>query len=311
MRNKYTVHMLSRYAHQGLTWVDLEAPTREEALAIGEEYGLHPLIVSELVTHTERAKVDVYANSIYLALHFPIKNRSTGHIEEAEVDFVLLGDTLITAHYDLIDPLHDFARMFEAGSYLEHAETGTHAGILFYLQMRELYKHTFFIMNSVEEMIREIEKDIFKGNESAMVERLSKAASALIDIRGAMRSHKETLKSLGNATARMYGPEFIGYVSAIEGECAHLDLALEENRQMLQDLRRTNDSLLSAKTNAVIRQLTVISVVVMPLNLIAFIFAMHSQYLYLDQAWQLGSVLVGMVIVGIISLLYFRSKKWL
>jgi magnesium transporter len=303
--------MLSRYAHQGLTWIDLESPTREEAVALGEEFSLHPLVVNELIADTERAKVDVYANAIYLALHFPIKNRSTGHIEEAEVDFVLLGDTLITVHYDLIDPLHDFARMFEAGSYLDGAQKGTHAGMLFFLQMRELYKHSFFILASVEGMIREIEKDIFKGSEAGMVARLSRAASALIDIRGAMRSHKETLKSLNGVTARLYGQEFSDFMNVIEGECMHLDLALEENRQMLQDMRRTNDSLLSAKTNAIIRQLTVISVVVMPLNLIAFIFAMHSQYLYLDQAWQLGAVLVGMAAIGLVTLLYFRSKKWL
>ena len=63
--------MISRYTtRQGLTWIDLESPTKEEAEAIAEEYSLHPLITTEIVSSSERAKVDIYENGIYVILHF-------------------------------------------------------------------------------------------------------------------------------------------------------------------------------------------------------------------------------------------------
>ncbi len=303
--------MLSRYSHQNLTWIDLECPTREEAAAVGEEYGLHPLVVSELSVRSERCKVDTYQNALYAVLRFPVRNRSTGHIEEAEIDFVLLGDTLITTHYELVDPLHDFARMFEAGTHRGISSSGDHAGMLFFLQMRELYKHTFFILESTEAMIREIEKEVFKGKEDAMVERLSKASSAVLDIRAALRSHKEMLRSVSQSGGRMYGPEFGSYMAVVEGEYAHIEQALEESRQMVSDLRRTNDSLLSSKTNAIIKTLTVISIVFAPLNLTAFIFAMHSPYIELETPEKLAAVFGAMGLMCLGSILYFRSKKWL
>ncbi len=304
--------MISRYTtRQGLTWIDLESPTREEAAAIAEEYGLHPLITNELTSSSERAKVDIYENAVYVILHFPLKSRATGRIRETEIDFILMQNTLITTHYELVDPLHDFAKMFEANSYLATARFGEHAGFLFFAQMKELYKHTLFLLDTVERDIREIEKHIFLGHETTMVSRLSHVSHTIIDIRSALRSHSEMVKSFAQTAERMYGPEFANYASMIEGECLHVTQALEESRQMVYDLRKTNDSLLSAKTNATMRRLTAINVVLLPLGLISWIFAMHSKYLYLDDPKRLIAVFASMGVICILLIIYFRSKKWL
>ena len=304
--------MISRYTtRQGLAWIDLESPTQEEVGSLEEEYGLHPVIVHELLTRSERVKVDLYENAIYLILHFPLRNRSTGHIEETEIDFVLLKNALITTHYELVDPLHDFAKMFEVDTYLSTISPDEHAGFLFFAQMRELYKHTIFLLEGVSHDIRDLEKKIFDGDENGMVTHLSKTNRALIDIKSSLRSHRETIKSFAEACTRMYGNNFSFYLNTLEGEFSHIEQMLEENRQTIEDLRRTNDSLLSTKTNTVMRQLTVVNVVMLPLGLISWIFAMHSKYLSLDEPIQLITVLGGMLIICICSVLYFRKKKWL
>ncbi len=304
--------MISRYTtRQGLTWIDLESPTREETAAVAEEYNLHPLVANELISASERAKVDVYENAIYVILHFPLKDRATGRIREAEIDFVLMENTLITTHYELIDPLHDFAKMFEANSYISSARFGEHAGFLFFAQMKELYKHTLFLLDTVEQDIRTIEKKIFTGHETAMVNHLSRVSRIMIDIRSALRSHTEMVKSFAQSAERMYGPEFANYASMIEGECLHVTQVLEESRHMVNDLRKTNDSLLSAKTNATMGRLTAINVLLLPLGLISWIFAMHSKYLTLDDPRDLITVFAGMAVICIALMIYFRSKKWL
>ena len=60
----YWMHMISRYTHQNLTWIDLESPTREEILTLSDDIDLHPVIANELLEPSERAKVDVYSNSM-------------------------------------------------------------------------------------------------------------------------------------------------------------------------------------------------------------------------------------------------------
>lgn len=303
--------MISRYARQKLAWIDLESPTREEAEALGEELGLHPIVTNELMVRSERERSDVYENAIYLILHFPIKNRSTGHIEETEIDFVLMRNAVVTTHYELVDPLHDFAKLFEADGYLRNGQIGDHAGFIFFAQMRELYKHTHFLLEGVERDIRHMEKEVFNGNENDMVTRLSNTNRAMIDIRSSMRFHKEVIKSFSNACARLYGPEFVYFAGLIESDFTNIERSLEENRQMLQDLRRTNDSLLSTKTNESIRRLTVFNVIMVPLGFISWVFAMDSKLLNIDEPWQLASVFGSMALVALVSVLYFRSKKWL
>lgn len=303
--------MISRYAHQGLTWIDLESPTKDEVSILSEEFDLHPIISNELLESSERAKVDLYENAIYLILHFPIRNRTTGHIQETEIDFVLLKNTLITTHYELVDPLHDFARLFEVDSFLSSSKLTEHTGFLFFTQIRELYKHTLFLVEGLTHDIREIEKQIFAGKESEMVMEISKANREIIDIKQALRAHKETLKSFADTCIKIYGQDFSYYINMIEGEYARIEQILSENRDMIHDLRRTNDSLLSVKTNNTLRWLAAINVVLMPIGIIAWIFAMQSRFLYLDEPHQLLTAFGIMIAIPVILIIYFRRKKWL
>ena len=305
--------MISRYTHQGLTWIDLESPTIEEIASLKEEYNLHQIVADELKNPSERAKVDVYPKCIYLILHFPLRTETNGRITETEVDFILLPNVMITTHYELIDPLHDFGRIFETGNYLNHSkdDKNTHEGFLFFYAIRELYAHTMFILESITHQIYDIEGHMFLGKEAAMVEYLSKTNRSIIDIRQSLRYHKETLKSFSYACTQSYGDEFQYYASAIEGEYERIEQITKDNRQTLRELRETNDSLLSSKTNGTIKRLTVVNVVTLPLTLIATIFGMNSKFLFLNDPNMLVAVFGAMVILSLASIVYLKYKKWL
>lgn len=303
--------MISRYTFEKLTWVDLESPTREEVSMVAEEFDLHPVIAGELLFPSERAKADTYDKALYLILHFPVFHKETGHIQEIEVDFVLFKNVLITTHYEMVDPLHDFAKLFEIGDYLGKTVPAPHAGFLFFFAITELYKHTLFILETTGRNIRSIEKHIFSGEESKMVTRISETNRTLIDIRQSLRYHRETLRSLIHGCKLMYGEDFVYYLHTIEGQFSRIEQSAEENRQMIRDLRETNDSLLSTKTNSIIRRLTAVNVIMLPLGFIAWVFAMDSKYLNLDDPKRLIVVFAGMLTIAIVSALYFRTKRWL
>ena len=303
--------MISRYTHQGLTWIDLESPTAEEVASLRDEYELHQVVANELLNPSERAKVDIYPKCIYLILHFPLRSEANGRIVETEVDFVLLPNLLITTHYELIDPLHDFGKIFETGSYLNHGKDQVHEGFLFFYALRELYAHTLFMLESVTQQIHQIESHIFSGREAAMVEHLSMTNRSLIDIRQALRYHRETLRSFTYACRQTYGENFSFYIGAIEGEYERIEQTTKENRQTLRELRETNDSLLTSKTNGTIKRLTAINAATLPIALLSFIFSMNSKYLMLNDLKSLGLIFGSMIFLSLCSILYFKSKKWL
>ena len=84
--------MISRYTYHGLTWVDLESPTREEILHISEEFLLPQLVGEEMFSSTLQSKVDLYDKFIYLILHFPVIDKNSNQRNEQEIDFIISKD---------------------------------------------------------------------------------------------------------------------------------------------------------------------------------------------------------------------------
>ncbi len=303
--------MISKYKYKNLTWIDLESPTKEEVLHIKEEYELPPLVAEELSIKTTRSKVDLYRNAIYLILHFPTVSHKHGPSTEAEIDFVIGKDFLITTHYEFVDPLHDFSKVFEVNSILDKSDMGEHAGYLFFYIMRELYKHTETELEDINGTLMEIERNIFAGQESKMVQMISRTNRMLVDIRQATRFHKETLQSFDEASKIFLGKDFSYHSASILGEYEKVKNTLDSHKEILNELRETNDSLLSLKTTDTIKTLTIMSFVMMPLSLIAAIFSMDSNVIFIKDLHDFFSILAVMGMVVLLMLIYFRRKKWL
>ncbi len=303
--------MLSKYSYKKLTWIDLECPTKDEVALLAETYDVHPLVAEELTRQTERAKVDMYHNSLYLVLHFPVVQHVDKTVKIVEIDFVIGQNFLITTHFDAIDPLHEFAKLFEVHSILDRSADLTHAGFLFFYVIKELYKHCLLELERIEEELQSIEKFIFNGNERGMVVELLKLNRSLIDFREAIRFHGETLRSFEIAGKKFYGDDFTYYLSAISGEFQRVENIFHDHKQVLNDLRKTNDALLAHRTNETMKLLTILSFITFPLSLVAALLAMITHVPIIETQDGYLKVIGGMILLAIIMILYFRKRRWL
>ena len=304
--------MISRYTHKKITWVDIESPDKEEVRTVMDEFRIHPIIADELLTPTLRPKVDVYENCIYLIFHFPtIIHQHNGHTEQ-EVDFVVGKNFIITTHYDLVDPLHDFSKVFEVNSILDKSNISEHAGFLFYYLMRELYKNLMEELDTVTEILENIEKEIFNGNEAKMVKVISDTARDLLNFKQAIRHHKEVLESFELAGEKFFGSDFLYYLRAITGEYYRINSLLDGNKETLDELRNTNDSLLTTKTNEIMKNLTILAFITFPLSLIAAIFGMNTIYMPIVGEPFDFLIIVGIMVAATVGMfIWFKNKKWI
>ena len=129
---RYTEIMITKQEMNGITWIDADSPTKDEVKALMEEYHIHPLIAEELLLPSVKPKVDRYDNCIYLIMHFPALRHTHSGGREQEVDFVIGKQFIITAHYDTIDPIHKFSKVFEVNAILAKTNVGEHSGHLFF-----------------------------------------------------------------------------------------------------------------------------------------------------------------------------------
>ena len=304
--------MIIRHQYKNLTWVDLESPTKEEVREIMEEYNIHPLVADELLSPTLRPKVDLYDNLIYLIMHFPVLYNMHGKSGGQEIDFVIGKDFLVTTHYELIDPLHEFSKVFEVNSILDKSNIGTHAGFLFFYIIKELYRGLTVELDHISEELETIEDRIFKGEEAQMVESISRVNRDLLNVKQAIRPHKEVLDSFETAGKQFFGKEFAYHLQSISGEYYKVFNILEGQKETLLDLRTTNDSLLTTKTNEIMKILTIVAFITFPLTLIAGIFGMNAEYIPFIGHEKDFFIILGLMVVTVLMMFtFFKFKKWM
>lgn len=301
--------MISKYTYKGLTWVDLESPTEEELVHVMEEYSIPVLVGEEMHSKSFQSKIDLHPNFIYLILYFPKISHKDNKGLEQEIDFVVGNKFIITVHYEFIDSLHEFAKTFEVDAILEKKMDVDHAGFLFYHLIKTLYINARYQLNDVNILLKDTEKKIFEGTETTMVATISDINRTLLDFRQALRFHKEVLSEFELAAKQFFGEKFSYYLSSIISEYTKTQSILDSHKEILDDLRDTNDSLLASKTNETIRILTIITFLALPVTIITSIFMMNADFVLSRQEFYV--VLIAIAITSLMIFAYFKLKKWL
>jgi magnesium transporter len=303
--------MISKYTYKGLTWVDLESPTEEELRHVQEEYSI-PVTVGEEMRHeSAQSKVDLYPGFIYLALHFPQISHSRDTVLDQEIDFVVGTDFVITTHYEFIESLHEFSKAFEVNVLLNKDMDINHAGFLFYHLIKNLYLHSRSELHQTNSLLKDTEDKIFEGKEGHMVEKISKINRTLLDFRQSLRFHKQVLSSFEISAKKLYGESFGFYASSIVNEYNKTQAVLDSHKEILDDLRNTNDSLLANKTTETMKILTIMTFLISPITAISNIFVINSSFLGNQDPRSYYMVLGVMLFTSLVAFIYIKTKKWL
>lgn len=304
--------MISRYKYKDLVWVDVQSPSQDEIRQLMDEFTIHPLVADEMLAPTLRSKVDLFENFIYLILHFPTISHTHDGGRDQEIDFVVGKNFLITTHYGHIDSLHEFSKIFEVQSILEKSNIGDHAGFILFDIMRNLYRMLDRELDHVNHDFSDIESKIFSGRERDMVTALSHVNRNLINLRQTLRPHKEVLESFEIAGIKFFGEQFQYYLRTILGEYYKVSTVLDGHRETLLELRRTNDSLLTTKTNETMKFLTIMAFFTFPLSLLVAIFGMDAKGTPIVDEPNGFWIILGIVSIGAISMfIFFKHKKWI
>src|SRR3989344_939566 len=248
----YKPSMITKSSFRGVTWIDMESPSPDDVAKIREEFEIHQIVAQEMSVPSLRPKVDVYSNAVYLVLYFPVYDHGN-----AEVDFIIGKDFIVTVHYERINEFADFTKLFEVGELMGNSKTAhVDAGFVFFNIMKGLYR-------SIEDHLESI-----NGNLKD-IERMSNVNRSLLDFRWALKKHEDLLNSLESDAGEPFDEHFPYYIRSLSNEYYKITNIIEGNKEIVNDLHITNDSLLTAKTNEVMKTLTLLALVTFPLSLVA------------------------------------------
>ena len=305
--------MIKTYTNKNLTWLDAESPSTDEVSMLIKKYHLHPLVGEELLSPTRNSKVDVYKDYLFLAIHVPIRIKSSGKyvVVKKEIDFIIGNKFIITSREEVIEPLHSFAKVFETNSILDKNSI-EHAGIIFYYMMKKVYSYMSEDLENIKDSLNDAEDKIFLGNERKMVEVLSELSRELIDFKQTSRLHSDVLESFRDIPKEFFGNDFEILMDSLRAEYESVHALVINNRDLLNDLRDTNDSLLSTKQNENMKLFSILAFVTFPLNLFLTLFLIPSDHTPIIGSAYDWEILASIVVVAAISMFcFFKKKGWL
>ena len=296
---------------QGLTWVHVSAPDQDAATELAERFGWHPLDVEDILSKRQRPKVDDYPDYLFAVLHFPWYDSSVQRLNAAELDIVLGPDYLVTMPNV---PLLPVDRLFNRCAEDEEFRSELFAkgsGRLLYEVLDDLFDYCFPILDKIAHKLDKIEDDIHEVRSEELVRDISNVKQEIISYRKIMKPQRPTLRVLERKVERFLPEDLELYFDDIVDASERIWDVLDNNKEVVEALEDTNESVIAHRHNDVLRVLTVFSVILLPLTLIASVFGMNVVYPG-EGTHAAFWVIIALMVLTIFAMLgFFRWKRWL
>jgi magnesium transporter len=296
-----------------LLWINITKPTRKEIDYLQKNYNFHHLDLEDCLVKIQRPQFSEYHNYLFFILTFPFYNNQTREIISSEVDFFIGDKYLVTINDGLNTTVNDFFKELKENDYNKEQHMSSHPVNLLYEVLHRLQSRTLPMLDHVSEDIENVEKRIFKGEEKRVVKEILHIKRNIVNLRKIMQAHKNIIKKIMNTNTKFFIPDKINiYFTNILDHTKDIWDILETQKENINAFQETNESLISYKLNEIMRILTVISVILIPANLIASIFGMNARFMpFVNQPYDFQIILSFMLIMMLAFVIYFRRKDWL
>ena len=298
-------------AADGAVWIDLEGfDSRFEGML--REWGFHPLAVEDVFTQQHQPKVEEYDDTLFMivrGLDFNVmKDEKAEEIVTLKLAVFLSRRRLITVHRA---PLRSVNAVFQRLSDSRRAYTGGVTQVLWTIcdEMMDLF---FPVIDTIGEEIEALEEQVIAAPSNDHLQRLLTLRRKLSILRRTMLPHRQVFSHLAGSRFEAIDETAALNFRDTQDNVLRLADAIEQQRDLLSNVKDTYLSVVAQRTNDVMRVLTVFSAIVLPLSLIAGIYGMNFQHMpELEQAWGYPAVLIGMAALAGGLLLWFRRKGWI
>src|SRR5919112_679829 len=295
----------------GLRWINIERPRSADQAWLQERYEFHPLDYEDVLSRNQRPKVDEYDDSLFIVRHFPRYDKNVGRLNAAEVDMFVGPDYLITIPNEPLQPLEYLFERCRTNEELRDSLFSKGAGYLLYKIVDDCVDASFPMLRKMGNKLERIEEEIFEGNSDEVVRDISNVKQEIINFRKIVRPQRPAFRDLERTKARYIADDLDLYFDDIQDASERIWDMLENYKEVVEALEATNESVISHRVNDILRVLTAISVVVLPLTLIASIWGMNVHVPGQGNVLAFYLVVAGMVAILAGLLYYFRKRGFI
>jgi magnesium transporter len=295
----------------GLRWIHIEDPRLAHREWLEQRFQFHPLDWEDVYSRNQRSKLDVYEDYLFIVLHFPFFEKATGRLLSAEVDLFVGPDYLITLTEHPLPPLQAMYERMEAREEVREATFSKGSGYLLYKIVDANVDAAFPMLRKMGSKLDRLEDDILEGRSGEIVRDLSNAKQEIINFRRIVRPQRAVLRDLERTKQRYLADEMEIYFDDISDAAERIWDTLENDKEVIEALESTNESVLAHRLNDSLKILTAVSVILLPLTLIASVYGMNVPVPGENEPFAFWVVVGLMAIVLVFLTVVFRRRGWL
>jgi magnesium transporter len=290
-------------------WLDLTAPGHDDVAALGRLFGFHPLALEDTEHFGQRPKLDNYGDHVYLVFYGAWRPRDDDPEQLCEVHLFISGKYLVTVHRDPLPPLDEQRAQLD-GRVL-HSEQ-----FLLYRVLDALTDSFFPWLSDMDEEIDNLEESVLASPNEQQLERLFGLKRQLVAMRKVITPQRDLFARSVDEIAELPGLELDerDYFRDVYDHLIRISDLIDSYRDLLSGATDLYLSTVSNRQNEVMKQLTVIATIFLPLAFITGFFGQNFGFMInhlIARTWTFWVIGVGSMVATCIGLLiFFRRKGW-
>jgi len=299
---------------EGLRWVNIDNPSPLECAWLEEQFGFHALDLEDVLSRNQRPKIDEYPDYLFIVLHFPVFDRAVGRLNAGELDIFVGQNYLVTIPNQPLQPVQYLFERCRQKEELREQHFSKGSGYLLYRIVDDSFDYCFPMLRKIGNKLDAVEDEIFSGRSEEVVRDISNVKQEIINFRKVVRPQRTVLRDLENAKQPFLAPtegDLEVYFDDIVDAHERIWDMLENYKEVVEALEDTNESVISHRVNDILRFLTAISVIVLPLTLIASIWGMNVGVPGDGDPEDFYVIVGAMGVLLVAMLAYFRRRGWL
>lgn len=294
----------------GVVWINVDGLQRLDVIErIGIHFHLHPLTLEDVANTEQRPKIEDFENYVYIVLRMLQHDQTSREIISEQISLILSQNLVLSfqeTEGDVFDSIrerlrNDKGRIRKMGA--DH---------LLYSLIDSVVDNYFGVLEKMGEKIEEIEDQVIASPEPATAQALHNLKRQSISLRKYIWPLREVISGLERCESGLISKTTRTYLRDVYDHTIQVIDSVETFRDMLSGMLDIYLSSVSNRMNEVMKVLTIIATIFIPLTLVAGIYGMNFSYMpELRSPWGYPIVLLTMISIAVAMLFYFKKRKWI
>lgn len=305
-----SVHHCNRFRDNGhVTWINIDGLRQADVEAICNDFGIHPLLIEDILSVGQRAKMDEMDNAIFCLLNMIYYNEEGNCIEQEQVSIVLGKDYVLSfqeeANRDVFNPLRDKLKV--AGSKLR----GAGPDYLCYSLIDIIVDSYYTVLERLGEHIEVLEEDIIHRGDAHSLSLINNLRKELIILKRSVNPVREVVNGFLRSDSELVNEKIIQYFKDVYDHIVQANDLVENYRDMMMSLQDLYLNKVNLRMNEVMKVMAIVTCLLAPATVIGGIFGMNFQTIpYIHNQYGFFIAVALMLLIPLWMVRVFKKKGW-